>query len=185
MYAKSTIESIQSEIHDLSSMVHDAPPELVQAGLEVLSDHPNAAMRSFVVRGGSFAIDVDGHPMAMQAEPMRRSLVDSEPVKLQVRLQPAASIRGGYFDAKILAVSGSGRKGVSVGAFVRLGFLTGFPTIQAYLLLARELDQPVYIEARFASSIESKSLLTGEVLAIHNAVEILQASQNALLKHPG
>lgn len=181
--AYGALESIRDEVSRLAIVDENDVTDSTQARLQDIANHPNRAMRSLLVNGGDITLNVDGRELQITAPPTCRVLVESETLNLIVRLQPSgAPARTSAFDSKVLQVSGNVPHGLTVGSKISLAFVSGSPTLQACLILAREFDVPVNLQVRLAKGIERQTLLSAEVVAINNLQEILKISQSSILK---
>lgn len=172
------IKDITQEIGQISDGIEQAEPNELQDRLKHLAEQPSRALRSFVVNGGSMEVNVDGHSISIEAPGVRSQTLDLDSVVLRLRLHTPS--KGSGISAKILEIVEGSRTHLDVGNVIRLGFLDRKPAVRALLLIALEFELTVCLEARFAVSVESKSLLTAEVIEVKNASEILEAFQRKL-----
>lgn len=172
------VESIEKEIAMMSDGVIQAAPDESQVRLSQLSNHPNSALRAFVVGGGKMDVDIDGHSISIEAPGVRSQTLDPNFVVLRLRLLPHS--KGSGATAKILEIVEGSRTHLDVGKVIRVGFLERKPAVRALLLIAMEFDLTVCAQVRFAVSVERRSLLAAEVIEVKNATEILEAFQQNL-----
>jgi hypothetical protein len=164
------VQVAAEDVRQLSALIQDealdSPALIAQASLQ-----PNKALRDFVVRGGVAEVDVDGHPVSIQAQPGPRAIEASQPVTISIMLDVPSGSSAPMAGTVTSAGVGAGSM-VGPGKRLRLGFMKSRPLQKGLLLIASELQVEVQIEVMLAVSTIRLTTLTAEVLKVLNPEDI-------------
>ena len=168
------VRSVEKDIQSIGDAIALLDHADDDQAVHPIPRHENRAVVAFAVGGGAIDVDVDGHPIHIQATPTRAVWTAKETTRLTMMMIGDSSL-GRRFKGKVVQVHDSVAGACKVGAHVKLGFLNERLLDRALLIIAAVVRLPVTLKIRQATSIARQTDLTAEVLGVENAIEIVEA----------